>query len=256
MQEKFQSLQEPLTARDIEIKIGHISANGASLLLYKTARVDAKRLDSVFSMRWQRKHYADSRGAIICAISIYDDEIKEWISREDVGESNNKTEKDKSAYSDSFKRAGSSWGIGRELYEPPFVFIGAETIQKPDGKYELKDKFAFSKTIVKNYEVKNGLITKIIIHHKQKDYTFFQNDITFIADIDDDKKMESEKTQSKTMTAEDFFEKFKVKRPLSDVENTLEKIQAELNAKRNDIKLSDTEFKKLLELVKQEYTPF
>lgn len=39
------------------------------------------------------------------------------------------------------KRAGFRWGIGRELYSAPFVFISVPTEQNSRGKYEMKNKF-------------------------------------------------------------------------------------------------------------------
>lgn len=39
------------------------------------------------------------------------------------------------------KRAGFRWGIGRELYSAPFVFISVPTVKNDRGKYEMKNKF-------------------------------------------------------------------------------------------------------------------
>ncbi|NOW12590.1 hypothetical protein B0H35_000004 [Clostridium acetobutylicum] len=46
-----------------------------------------------------------------------------WISKQDVGTESN-TEKEKGQASDSFKRACFNFGIGRELYTSPFIWIG------------------------------------------------------------------------------------------------------------------------------------
>ena len=49
--------------------------------------------------------------------------------------------KEKGEASDSFKRAGFKWGIGRELYTSPFIYISAdkcniqEKIQEKKAKY-------------------------------------------------------------------------------------------------------------------------
>lgn len=39
------------------------------------------------------------------------------------------------------KRAGFRWGIGRELYSAPFIFISVPTEKNDRGKYEMKNKF-------------------------------------------------------------------------------------------------------------------
>ena len=55
-------------------------------------------------------------------MSIYDSEKLEWVSKEDTG-TESMTEKEKGLASDSFKRACFNWGIGRELYDYPFICI-------------------------------------------------------------------------------------------------------------------------------------
>ena len=111
-----------LNANEIECRIGTISARGCSLLLYKDARVDMKILDEVFgSGKWQRTHEVIN-GNLFCTIEIWNDEIKLWVKKQDVGkESFNEAQKGEA--SDSFKRAGFNVGIGRELYTAPFIWI-------------------------------------------------------------------------------------------------------------------------------------
>lgn len=178
MNEKYKRLKEPLTAQDIELRVGTVGEKGVTLLLYKTARVDLKRLDDVFELTWQRHHYIDSKGNVVCKISIYDTDLKEWISREDVGTESN-TEKEKGAYSDSFKRAGSSWGIGVELYNAPFIFVKCETVGKGEknqyGKYksyELKDRYYFNDVIVTKFAVVNS---EVFVEIKKKNDVLFTN---------------------------------------------------------------------------------
>lgn len=52
-------------------------------------------------------------------------------------------EKEKSQASDSFKRACFNWGIGRELYTAPFIWIPASKvqIQKKNDKYYCNENF-------------------------------------------------------------------------------------------------------------------
>lgn len=197
MKDKFKNLQQPLTKDDIEFRVGTVSQKGASLLLYKTARVDAKRLDEVFSMQWQRKHYIDHKGNVVCTVSIYDQDLKEWISREDVGTESN-TEKEKGAYSDAFKRACSSWGVGRELYDAPFIFLELPTASIAEGSNKYKLTFEAEKNIKKalitEYEVENEAVKKITINVNGVNKTFTQKDISLKqnAEVIDENKPQKE----------------------------------------------------------------
>ena len=134
-----------LRANEIECRVGTINENGLSLLLYKDARCDMNILDeTVGALNWKRQHTRDNAN---CIVSIYDDNKKEWISKEDTGkESFNEAEK--GLASDSFKRACVNWGIGRELYTSPFIYIPADkcTIyQTKKGKLAVKEIFKVTK---------------------------------------------------------------------------------------------------------------
>lgn len=137
----------PLMADEIDCRISTIKADekegakGLSLLLYKDARCDQNILDeTVGPMNWQREHTRDNRN---CIVSIWDKEKQQWISKEDTGTESN-TEKEKGLASDSFKRACFNWGIGRELYSAPFIWIPADKceIKKGfNGKWACYDNF-------------------------------------------------------------------------------------------------------------------
>lgn len=117
MEIKFRTLK----ADEIDCRIAQISKTGSGMfLLYKDARVDMSLLDEVVGpMNWQREHTRDNAN---CIVSIWDDEKKLWISKEDTGTESN-TEKEKGLASDSFKRACFNWGIGRELYTAPTIWV-------------------------------------------------------------------------------------------------------------------------------------
>ena len=121
-----------LTANDVECRIKKITNEGAVLLLYKTARVDMRILDEVYgSMNWQRHHEVINNN-LFCTISVWDSDKAQWISKQDVGTESN-AEAEKGQASDAFKRAGFAWGIGRELYDAPFIWIS--------GKVSKYDRF-------------------------------------------------------------------------------------------------------------------
>lgn len=65
-----------------------------------------------------------------------------WVDKQDVGTESN-TEKEKGQASDSFKRACFNWGIGRELYTAPFIWIPADkcNISKRGEKLACYDSF-------------------------------------------------------------------------------------------------------------------
>ena len=133
-----------LRANEIEARVQSVKANGLVLLLYKDARCDMKLLDeTVGPMNWQKEYLRDNSN---CRVSVWDIEKKQWVSKEDTGTESN-TEKEKGKASDSFKRACFNWGIGRELYSAPFIWIPAErcNIKQSGNKYICNDKFRVEK---------------------------------------------------------------------------------------------------------------
>lgn len=114
----------PLRADEIEVRIGQVKKDGTgfSLLLYKTSRTDMALLDeTVGAMNWKCR-YEVVRDSMFCYISIYDSDKKEWIEKGNAGDKAD-MEVIKSEASDALKRAGTVWGIGRELYNAPFIWI-------------------------------------------------------------------------------------------------------------------------------------
>lgn len=113
-----------LNPDEIEVRVSHTSKNfkRAMLLLYKDARCDMKILDETLGITgWQRSHEVIN-GQLFCNVSIYDEDKKEWIKKQDVGvESFSEAEKGRA--SDAFKRACFNVGIGRELYTAPIIWV-------------------------------------------------------------------------------------------------------------------------------------
>lgn len=114
-----------LDANEIEVRVGQggnaKSPNWCSLLLYKDARCDMRRLDEKFGIfGWKRKHEFIGN-ALFCTVSVYKEGLG-WIDKQDVGVPSN-TEAIKGQASDAFKRACSCLGIGRELYSAPKILI-------------------------------------------------------------------------------------------------------------------------------------
>lgn len=172
---KFRALK----ASEIDCRIQSIGQNktgavGTTILLYKDARVDMNILDeTVGAMNWQREHSVVN-GNLYCTISIWDEVKEQWISKSDVGIESN-TEKEKGQASDSFKRAGFNWGIGRELYSAPFVYIQldkSEYIER-NGKLTSNAKFKV-KDIA--YDENRNIVRLVVVDSKGKvRYTFGEN---------------------------------------------------------------------------------
>lgn len=140
-----QELIRLLRADEIECRVSLINEKGLSLLLYKDARVDQRILDETFgAFGWKRSHQCID-GNLYCTVEIFNKESGEWVSKQDVG-TTGYTEKEKSQASDSFKRACFNWGIGRELYSAPFIWIPAAKagIQKKGDKYVSNERFSVS----------------------------------------------------------------------------------------------------------------
>lgn len=128
---------------EIDVKVGSVTKFGYSLLLYKNARVDMAILDEeVGAENWQRDH-KEVKGNLYCGIGIntfYNNKTKviqsadgsstvleNWVWKWDCGVESAFGDKEKGEASDSFKRAGFNWGIGRELYTSPRIFVECET---------------------------------------------------------------------------------------------------------------------------------
>lgn len=132
-----------LKKEEIYCRAQIVKEKGYSLLLYKDARVDMAMLDEEFGAENWSNSYEKIGNSIFCEISVLTD--GSWISKQDVG-SETYTEAEKGQASDAFKRAGFRWGIGRELYTAPFIWIQAkkgEVYKRKDGKYSLDRKMKF-----------------------------------------------------------------------------------------------------------------
>ena len=152
-----------LTADDIEVRVSRVTekpqGSGVELLLYKDARCDMRILDeTVGNTNWQRTHEIRD-GKNYCTVSIRDEQ-GHWVSKEDCGTAGN-FEVEKSASSDAFKRACFNWGIGRELYTAPEIFLWQSNDgdifkldHKDNGKPACYDKFSVSQIIIEDHKIK------------------------------------------------------------------------------------------------------
>lgn len=149
-----------LKPSEIQCRAQSVKKNGWVVLLYKDARCDMNILDETVSpMNW-KKDYQLINGSLFCTVSIKTDD--EWVSKQDVG-SESMTEKEKGQASDAFKRACFNWGIGRELYTSPFIWIKAkqgevyESGKDRNGKPKYSLDYAVSLS-VKSIVINDGVI--------------------------------------------------------------------------------------------------
>lgn len=159
MELKFRNLK----ANEIDVRVGRViktdKFSGCSLLLYKDARVDMNILDeTVGAMNWQRVHSRDNAN---CQIGIYDSDKQQWVWKEDTGTESN-TEAEKGLASDSFKRAGVNWGIGRELYSESLksIMVACELVESKKDVWKAKNGIDWK---VKEIGYTDNEVSKLVI---------------------------------------------------------------------------------------------
>lgn len=173
-----------LRADEIECRVQQAKENGVALLLYKDARVDMNILDeTVGAANWQREHY-ECKGNLFCRVGICtrvkidmsgsegDILSPDWVWKSDCGTESN-TEAQKGEASDSFKRACFNWGIGRELYTAPFIWVDAKNCNIKDGRNGSKS--CYDNFVVQSITIENKQITALTIYNQSKKciaYTF------------------------------------------------------------------------------------
>lgn len=184
MNEKLKLFTKPLTPDEIEWKI-QSKTKGASVKTIVVPYIDNRavmnRLDSVFgSMEWKSsfepKNYEvttktrdsithEKRIAMVCTLSIKT-ESGEWVSKQD-GADGTDIETFKGGISDAMKRCATQWGLGRELYDYPRVFV------EGDIKFLDKDVLAQLRSIDLKKDVivlKQGVSKKAYNEQNNKDF--------------------------------------------------------------------------------------
>lgn len=155
-----------LRAEEIEVRIASCNRGGVQLLLYKSARVDANILDeTVGNLNWSKTYTRDNHN---CILSIWDSEKNCWIQKEDTG-TESYSEAEKGLASDSFKRAGFAFGIGRELYTAPNIFIFASDLvtYKDDGmKCRCYDSFRVVEVVYNHNRTINSVVIENLNTHR------------------------------------------------------------------------------------------
>lgn len=112
----------PLRPEDIEVRVGEAKTKGsATLLLYIDSRMAADILnEAVGEFGWQIE-YKEVAGQIYGRLSIWDEDRKMWVYKEDTGSESN-IEAAKGMSSDIVKRCLARWGCDY-LYSSPKIRI-------------------------------------------------------------------------------------------------------------------------------------
>jgi len=153
MEDKFRKLN----ADEIEVRVKTVGEKGATALLYKTARTDMQLLDETVGADCWSCDYKEIKGNLFCGITI--NGVTKWDCGIESREDNEGNEK-KGEASDAFKRAGFRWGIGRELYTSPFIFLNVKTEKNSKGQFVVSGFATFS---VKSIEYDGNRISRLSI---------------------------------------------------------------------------------------------
>lgn len=156
----FEALGHPFPAKDVSWRLQYVDKEKMAgfAVPYLDARAISDRLDAVVGqMRWKDTYSQwhqcivdkRERSSQLCTISIYDDELKEWIEKTDGAEDSD-IEPIKGGLSDAFKRAAVKWNIGRYLYG--FSPVWVKAVQRGnsyaiEGSEQTKLEDAYNRTV-------------------------------------------------------------------------------------------------------------
>ncbi|MBN1040442.1 hypothetical protein DVW12_17345 [Clostridium botulinum] len=153
----MEKLQAPFSSKEINFKIANTNKNKTKGLVapYVNNSAIQNRLDDVFTpFGWQCSFKDWKNGnAQICTISVYDEEMNIWISKED-GAENSDFSPIKGGLSDSMKRCARMFGIGRylaseKIFKNSWVDLDEYKNISPNDIERLK-KVASSPTTINN----------------------------------------------------------------------------------------------------------
>lgn len=148
-----------LTAEEIDCRVVNVSKEGVKILLCCDPRTAMKILDeTVGAEHWQSHHYAVTESAY-CQVGINvnfkDDNLEPAFTWKSDGAGKRFEGDVKGEASESFLRACTQWGIGRELYTSPNIFVRGATVELVKGSYQTPDRFRVSELKVENKQIKS-----------------------------------------------------------------------------------------------------
>lgn len=168
----------PLEADEIEVRVAQAKENGASLLLYKDARCDMRMLDDAVGAENWECDYQEIHNALYCTVRIFDSDRGAWVSKQDCGVPSN-MEGTKGESSDAFKRACFRWGIGRELYTAPFIWVNNQgcTIKQNGKDNKGRDRYVcYDRFSVKSIKTEDGRIRALTVKNDSTGKVVWSNE--------------------------------------------------------------------------------
>lgn len=163
MEWQYDDLRKPFDAYTIKWRVGATNKDKTQgmALAYIDARDALNRLNEVVGpQNWQKKYPWASDKKIVCEVGIKFD--GEWIWKAD-GAGDTDYEADKGAFSDAFKRACVSWGIGQYLYNfgnhwVPIQMKGKSQVFTEASQRQLTDMLSkWQKPILLPFVIKSNL---------------------------------------------------------------------------------------------------
>jgi hypothetical protein len=124
MSNKFDILKKPIQPHEIEWRVSNSKNGKIHVVPYITNRCVMDRFDEAFTPAgWQNTFSEWRTKGVKAGIGVYLED--EWIWKYDGADESN-IEPTKGGFSDSMKRVAVQWGIGRDLYNYPAVYIEAD----------------------------------------------------------------------------------------------------------------------------------
>lgn len=143
-------LPRRLKNEEIMVKVDHLTEKDVTLVLYTKPTVIMNIMDETFGPDgWQVEHTAIPKGnghmTMLCKVSVYDENRKTWISRDDAGEPVG-SHSDKSQATDALKRACALFGVAKELKTMPEEIIVPAFRPKTDENNNAVKRNGFQET--------------------------------------------------------------------------------------------------------------
>ncbi len=149
---------------EINAYVKQVTRNNKGLiLLYKDSRYDMAILDELYGPFGWQVSYSEVKGSLYCTIGVFDPQRSQWVEKTSNGMESD-IEAQKGEASDALKRAGFLWGIGRELYTAPTIFVdlNADEVDEYNGKKRLKLGVTFNVSEI-DYDDKRNISRLTIV---------------------------------------------------------------------------------------------
>jgi len=130
-----EELKKPIQPHQVEWRVARANGGTLTVVPYITSRTVMDRFDAAFGAHaWQNtfERWGD-KGGVKCGISVLCGD--EWVTKFD-GADETTIEPTKGGFSDSMKRAAAQWGLARDLYEYPTVYIETPDKYIPSWAYD------------------------------------------------------------------------------------------------------------------------